>query len=212
MNKPYDGELDKASKPAEWAVLSWLLDVGFTVTDHPQGDTGPDIHVARLGKVKEEFIVEVEHMGADRTDDHGSLKYPTLSVLARRKLSDRLPTLIFHVTNNLQHALIVFDRDFKCISAKPSCISRNNPTGEAKKYVAIERVLQVRIGTQLEEPFAELNADRVRQAIEHEADVEKVRRFLSPVRPYGMSGVEWRQLLDRLSSGWPVHEPEEAPF
>jgi hypothetical protein len=212
MNKPYDGELDKCSKPAEWAVLSWLLDVGFTVTDHPQGDTGPDIHVARLGKVSEEFIVEVEHMGADRTDDQGDLKYPTLSVLARRKLSDRLPTLIFHVTNNLRHALIVFDRDFKCTAPKPACVSRNNPAGESKKYVAVERVLKVRIGTQLDQPFAEINADRVRDAIENETDVECVRRFLSPVRPYGMSGVEWRSLLDRLSSGWLVQQSLEAPF
>ena len=63
MNKPYDCDADESAKPAEWAVLSWLLDIGFTVTDHPQGDLGPDIHVARLGKVVEEFIVEVEHMG-----------------------------------------------------------------------------------------------------------------------------------------------------
>jgi hypothetical protein len=212
MNKPYDADLDHSSKPAEWAVLSWLLDVGFNVTDHPQGDTGPDIHVARLAKVNEEFIVEVEHMGADRTDADGDLVWPTLSVLARRKLSDRLPTLIFHVTNNLQHALIVFDRDFKCTETKPGCVSRNNPTGEPKKYVAIERVLKVRIGTQLDEPFAQLNADRVRDALSSERDVERVRRYLSPVRPYGMSGVEWRRFLDRLGSGWPVEQQAEAPF
>lgn len=212
MTKPYDADLDCKSKPAEWAVLSWLLDVGFTVTDHPQGDLGPDIYVARMGKVSEECIVEVEHMGPERTDDQGDLIYPTLSVLARRKLSDKLPTLIFHVTHDMQHALIVFDRDFKCTPSQSGCVSRNNTSGEPKKYVPVERVLKVRIGTKLEQPFAELNADRVRDAIENEHDVERVRRFLSPVRPYGMNGVEWRRLLERLSSGWAKPEPAEMPF
>lgn len=212
MNKPYDADLDCKSKPAEWAVLSWLLDVGFTVTDHPQGDLGPDIHVARMGKVFEECIVEVEHMGPDRTDEQGDLIYPTLSVLARRKLSDKLPTLIFHVTNDMKHALIVFDRDFKCTPSQSGCVSRNNPTGEPKKYVPVERVLKVRIGTNLNQPFAELNADRVREAIENEQDVDRVRRYLSPVRPYGMNGVEWRRLLERLSSGWTKPEPAGMPF
>jgi hypothetical protein len=182
------------------------------VTDHPQGDLGPDIHVARLGKVAEEFIVEVEHMGGDRTDEQGDLIYPTLSVLARRKLSDTLPTLIFHVTCDLKCALIVFDRDFKCTQAKAGCVSRNNPTGEPKKYVPVERVLKVRIGSRITQPFSELNADRVRDALEHEQDVARVRRFLAPVSPYGMSGVEWRSWLDRLSSGWAVAAATEAPF
>lgn len=212
MNKPYDAVLDLASKPAEWAVLSWLLDVGFTVTDHPQGDLGPDIHVARLGKVIEEFIVEVEHMGHERTDSAGDLIYPTLSVLARRKLSERLPTLIFHVTHDLKHALVVFDRDFKCTASQAGCVSKNNPTGEPKKYVPVERVLKVRIGTHMQEPFAELNADRVRSALENEDDVERVRRFLSPVRPYGMSGVEWRSLLERMNSGWRQPAMDYSPF
>ena len=212
MSKPYDCAADQSAKPAEWAVLSWLLDVGFTVTDHPQGDLGPDIHVARLGKVVEEFIVEVEHMGSDRTDDHGDLIYSTLSVLARRKLSERLPTLIFHVTADLKHALIVFDRDFKCTPAMQGCVSRNNPAGEPKKYVPVERLLKVCVGSRIDEPFAELNADRVREAIEHEQDEDRVRRFLSPVRPYGMSGVEWRCFLDRLSSGWNSAAAKELPF
>lgn len=199
MNKPYDAELDVASKPAEWAVLSWLYDVGFDVTNHPQGDVGPDIHVARLQKVPEEFIVEVEHMGLDRTDEHGDLIYPTLSTLARRKLSETLETLIFHVTHDLRHALIVFGKDFACAEVKHGCVSRNNPTGESKKYIPIERVLKVTLGARLEQPFAEMNADRVRASIENELDVEKVRRYLGVSNPYGMSGVEWRSLLDKLS-------------
>lgn len=212
MNKPYDADLDLASKPAEWAVLSWLFDLGFTVTDHPQGDLGPDIHVARLGKVVEEFIVEVEHMGEERTDLAGDLIYPTISVLARRKLSERLPTLIFHVTHDLKHALIVFDRDFKCTPPQPGCVSKNNPTGEPKKYVPVERVLKVRIGSDAQLPFAELNADRVREALEGEEDIERVRRFLKPVRPYGMSGVEWRTLLERMNCGWRQAAITESPF
>ena len=212
MIKAYDADLDCNSKPAEWAVLSWLFDAGFTVTDHPQGDKGPDIHVARFGKVLEEYIVEVEHMGPDRTYDNGDLRYSTLSVLARRKVSDKLPTLIFHVTNDMKHALIVFDRDFRCTPSNAGCVSRNNSFGEPKKYVPVERILKVRIGTKLDQPFAEINADRVRDAIENEQDIERVRRYLSPVRPYGMSGVEWRHLLERLSSGWAKPEPDEIPF
>lgn len=212
MNKPYDKELDVASKPAEWAVLSWLLDAGFDVTDHPQGDLGPDIQVARLGKVVEEFIVEVEHMGAERTDEYGDLIYDTLSVLARRKLSDKLPTLIFHVTNDLRHTLIVFDRDFKCTPTQQCCPSRNNPSGEPKKYVAVERLLKIGIGTRIEQPFAEINAGRIREALHNEHDADRVRRYLSPVRPYGMNGVEWRRLLDRLSAGWSRPELSEMPF
>lgn len=212
MSKPYDADLDRKSKPAEWAVLSWLLDVGFTVTDHPQGDTGPDIQVARLGKVAEEFIVEVEHMGAERTDEEGDLIYDTLSVLGRRKLSDRLPTLIFHVTHDLRHALVVFDRDFKCTPTQQCCPSRNNPNGEPKKYVPVERLLKVTVGSRIEHPFGELNADRVRNALEHETDIERVRMILGPVRPYGMNGVEWRRFLDRLSSGWFAESVSEMPF
>lgn len=212
MNKPYDATLDLTSKPAEWAVLSWLLDVGFTVTDHPQGDTGPDIQVARLGKVSEEFIVEVEHMGAERTDEQGDLIYDTLSVLGRRKLSDRLPTLIFHVTHDLKHALVVFDRDFKCTQTQNCCTSRNNPQGEPKKYVPIERILKVAVGSRIEQPFAEMNADRVRHALKNQSDIERVRKILGPVRPYGMNGVEWRRLLDRLSSGWVIESANDMPF
>lgn len=212
MNKPYDAELDRASKPAEWAVVSWLLDAGFNVTDHPQGDLGPDIKVARLGKVAEEFIVEVECMGQDRTDEQGDLLYSTLSVLGRRKLSDQLPTLIFHVTHDMKYAMIVFDRDFKCTPTQECCASRNNPQGEPKKYVPIERVLKVAIGSRIEQPFAELNAERVRQALANEDDIERVRRILGPVRPYGMNGVEWRRMLDRLSSGWLVAAASEMPF
>lgn len=201
MNKPYDLSLDKACEPAEWAVLSWLLDVGFTVTDHPQGEKGPDIHVARLGKTIEEFIVEVELMGRDRTDEIGDVKYPTLSVLARRKMSASLPTLIFHVTHDLRHAHIVFDRDFVTTPTQAGKMSSNHFCGEGKKYVPVERVLKVTVGAPLDQPFADINAERVRDAVAHEIDAEKVRRLLGPVRPYGMSGVEWRSMTAMLSAG-----------
>lgn len=49
------------------------------------------------------------------------------------------------------------------------------------------------------QPFAEMNADRVRASIENEPDVETVRRYLGGSSPYGMGGVEWRGLLDSLS-------------
>lgn len=137
MNKPYDSKLDRSSEPAEWAVTDWLHSVGFVVTVHPQGKVGPDIHVAKLKKVPEEFIVEVEHMGIDRTDEHGDLIYSTLSTLARRKLSETLETLIFHVTHDMKHALIVFGKDFACAPIKQGCVSRNNQTGESKKYIPI---------------------------------------------------------------------------
>ena len=212
MNKPYDCDADESAKPAEWAVLSWLLDIGFTVTDHPQGDLGPDIHVARLGKVVEEFIVEVEHMGADRTNELGDIRYPTISVLARRKISDKLPTLIFHVTHDMRHTHIVFDRDFQATPTVQGRMSANHTSGEPKKYVAIERVLKVHVGQRIEMPFAEMNADRVRDAIEHETDIEVVRRYLGPVRPYGMHGVEWKRLLTRLSDGLLPVTTEDMPF
>jgi hypothetical protein len=212
LNKPYDEDLDQASKPAEWAVLSWLLDVGFTVTDHPQGDKGPDIHVARLGHVIEEFIVEVELMGEGRTDINGDCIYPTLSVLARRKMSTTLPTLIFHVTNDLRHALIVFDRDFKATPTQQGRMSANHTSGEPKKYVNVERVLKLKIGTALDSPFADLNTDRIRNAIEHETDVEVLRRYLGPVKPYGMNGVEWRRLISQISSGQWKPQCEQMPF
>ena len=212
MNKPYDAELDQSSKPAEWAVLSWLFDAGFDVTDHPQGDLGPDIKTARFGKVTEEFIVEVEHMGQDRTDEKGDLIYSTLSVLGRRKLSDELPTLIFHVTHDMRYALIVFDRDFKCTPTKSCCPSRNNPQCEPKKYVPIERVLKVAIGSRIEKPFAELNAERVRQALANEDDVDRVRRILGLVRPYGINGVEYRRMLNRLTGGWFVEATSDMSF
>jgi hypothetical protein len=201
MNKPYDSALDEASEPAEWAVLSWLLDVQFTVTDHPQGDKGPDIHVARLGKTIEEFIVEVELMGQERTNEVGDVLYPTLSVLARRKMSTSLPTLIFHVTHNLKYAHIVFDRDFVTTPTQAGKLSANHRFGEDKKYVPIERVLKVTIGSPLDEPFADINANRVRDMVAHETDAAKVRRILGPVRPYGMSGVEWRRMTSMLADG-----------
>lgn len=212
MNKPYDEDADESAKPAEWAVLSWLLDNGFTVTDHPQGDKGPDIHVARLGRVAEEFIVEVEHMGDGRTDECGDCKYPTLSVLARRKMSATLPTLIFHVTHDLRHVHIVFDRDFHATPTQQNRLSANHTSGEPKKYVNVERVLKLTIGTMIEKPFADLNADRTRDAIEHAIDIDEVRRYLGPVKPYGMSGVEWRRLLAKICSGDWTLQPAEMPF
>jgi len=201
MSKPYDSTLDEASQPGEWAVLSWLLDVGFTVTDHPQGDKGPDIHVARLGKTIEEFIVEVELMGQERTNEVGDLIYATLSVLARRKISTSLPTFIFHVTHDLRHAHIVFDRDFVTTLTQTGQLSSNHRSGEGKKYVPIERVLRVTIGAPLDEPFADINSNRVRDMVAHETDGAKVRRILGPVRPYGMSGVEWRRMTSMLAEG-----------
>lgn len=212
MNKPYEETADEAGRPAECAVLSWLLDVGFTVTDHPDGDTGADIHVAKLGKVVEEFIVEVERMGLDRTDENGDCRYPTLSVLARRKMSATLPTLIFHATHDLQYVHIVFDRDFHATPTEHGRMSANHTSGEGKKYVPVERVLKLKVGTVIAAPFADLNMNRVRAALEHETDIERVKRFLFPVRPYGMNGVEWRRLIAKASSGKWTAADSDMPF
>lgn len=205
MTKTYDAKLDEQCKPAEWAMLSWLMDAGFTVTDHPQGACGPDIHIARLAKVNEEFIVEVELMevpgSRPRTDESGFLLYDTLSVLARRKVSATLPTLICQVTGDLRHVFIVFDRDFQAFPTRQCCASANNPAGDDKKYVPVERVLRMQIGSRLDCSIAEINRMRVVDALEATCDLETWRKHLAPVRPYGMTGVEWRRFLDRMNVG-----------
>lgn len=212
MSKPYNKDADESAKPAEWAVLSWLLDNGFTVTNHPQGEKGPDIHVARLGRVAEEFIVEVERMGHNRTDRYGDLVYPTLSVLARRKMSSALPTFIFHVTHDLKYVHIVFDRDFHATETCDDQRSENNSRGESKKYVRVERVLKLQVGSLIEQPLSELNYQRTKQGLEWSADIEEMRRYLAPVRPYGMTGVEWRRLLGQVISGDWSTQSAEMPF
>jgi len=205
VTKTYDAALDEHCKPAEWAMLSWLMDAGFTVTDHPQGACGPDIHVARMAKVNEEFIVEVELMevpgSRPRTDDDGYLLYDTLSVLARRKVSATLKTLICQVTRDLRHVFIVFDRDFQAFPTKKCCPSANSPTGDDKKYVPVERVLRMKIGSRLDNSIAEINRMRVVDALEETCELDTWRRHLARVRPYGITGVEYRRLLDRMTAG-----------
>ena len=211
MNKPYDAELDDASKIAEWSVVSWLMDSGFTVTDHPQGPTGPDVLVARLGRAAEQFVVEVEHMGANRTNEIGDVSFATISVLSRRKMSATLNTLIFHVTNDLKYVHIVFDRDF--LAAPVTHGNSSNFIGcEGKKYVDRERVLKVKNGSLIDQPFADMNVDRVRAALEHETDPRVVRKYLGGVRPYGMHAYEWHRYLGRLNDGSLPVTHEDQPF
>ena len=156
-------------------------------------------------------MFEVEHMGATRTDEIGDLAFPTLSVLARRKVSDTLNTLIFHVTNDLRYAHIVFDRDFRA-AAETNGSSSNFAGSEKKKLIDKERILKVKVGQMLEAPFADMNADRVRDALEHETDPAVVKKYIGGVRPHGMNGVEWRRYLSKLSCGSLPVTHEEFPF
>jgi hypothetical protein len=107
---------------------------------------------------------------------------------------------------------IVFDRDFQATPTQQNRLSANHSSGEAKKYVNVERVLKLTVGAMIDKPFADLNADRTRDALEHEIDIEAVRRYLGPVKPYGMSGVEWRRLIGQISSGKWTPQPAEMPF
>jgi hypothetical protein len=170
---------------AEGIVMEFFRRSGFEVIDHPWGDTGADIYVKRNGKSFEEYVVEVEQLGHGRPEK--ARRYGTLNVLGRRKVHGEIPTLFFHVTDSASPKLsyVVFENDFLHF---PTIVlsSANNPKGDLKKQIPLERVLVLDMGGVMSQTIAQANLVRVWKAMTSRKFAYKKGKFLEPSPLFGV--------------------------
>lgn len=192
VHKPYSTELGEYGKAAEQAVQNWLFRNGYVISPLPHGAFKWDCLACNDA---EKAYVEVERRGSWA---HGCFPFDTVHVPVRRIKSG--DAWLFVVRDDLNAALLVF---FRYIQACAEIEVENKfvPSGEHFRDVPIELCLPIDMLDASARTIAERNRDRVLSLFNYWKNrgctSDYLRKILGPIEPYGMSTVEYHELLKR---------------
>lgn len=188
--KKYDPTSGEFGKAGEQFVADMMRRRGFKCTVLPHGTFGADL---LCESQYERFYVETER----RTQStwratSPAFPYTTYNYLARRKLTkDRI---LIVLRCDMRVMLVVFSED--AIRAQESAISNVHVKNEGARLVPIERCILIGTDDHIGKTFAEINADRVRAAVDRYKNSPAKWKYLGSSCPYGVSEDEYRRMLN----------------
>lgn len=192
--KRYDTTSGEYGKAGEQFVADMMRRRGFKCTTLPHGTFGADLVCESQ---YEKFYVETERRSTMTWKATSPLfPYPTYNYLARRKLTEDRILIVLRC--DMKVMLIVFSED--AMHAEESKISNVHVNGESAKIVPIERCVLIGTDEDTGKTFAEINANRVRAAVERYKNSPTRWKYLGSNCPYGISEDEYRRMLIGVTS------------
>ena len=179
----FDTNAGDHGRAGEIAIMAWLKRSNIQATHLPEGNYGVDIICEIAG---ESHRLEVERRDINWV--MGQFAYPNVHVQARRKLTvnDTFITL----SQNMEHGLVVFGQDI--VDAPTTECDNKRMNQEIMRLVTPQRCLPVCLLDPLVASFGQLNAKRVRDAMDLIHDWPTQMKYLGYTPPYGMSEAEWK--------------------
>ena len=145
----------------------------------------------------ERFYADVERR-SDRTWTGADwMRWPTLHVLARRKVESGV--LFFTMSSDMTKAYVSFPEDLATV--KPIAMDNIHAKGEAIRDHEILRCLPLDLTKPIDGSLASMNAARVRNVVRNSGSYSVVMRTLRGREPfgfgcpYGISDDEWQEML-----------------
>ena len=191
---PGDGEYGDAG---EVAVREYMTRNRYKSVRHPNGIYGEDVE---LESDCERFYIEVERTTERRWKGSSWFSFPTLHVLARRKIT---PTrMFFTLSADMSKAYVSFPDDLKRVD--PVKMDNIHVKGEEIRDHDILRCLPLDLRQPINGSLARMNVERVRFLA---AEVSCQRSYQNAIRalrgrapspfgpPYGMDADEWNELV-----------------
>jgi hypothetical protein len=192
--KRYDATSGEFGKAGEQFVADMMRRRGFRCTVLPHGTYGADL---LCESQYERFYVETERRTLSTWKPTSQMfPYPTYNYLARRKLTkDRILVVL---RSDMKVMLVVFSED--AMHAEASSISNVHVKNEGVKIIPVERCIVIGTDEQMGRTFAEINADRVRDAVERYRNSSAKWKYLGSNCPYGVSDDEYRRMLNGVTA------------
>jgi hypothetical protein len=178
----------------ESCVRQYIKSNGYHANKHPNGIYREDVEFVSN---RERFFIEVERCGSNRWDGSDWWNWPTLHVLARRKVE--AGTLFFTLSADMKKAYVSFPLDLLCVAP----VRKNNrfATGEEIRDHEILRCLPLDMTQPIAGSIAEMNANRVREIVATSQSYTHITRVLTGREPYafeapyGVDDDEWREMI-----------------
>jgi hypothetical protein len=195
--KVYDAGDGEYGDAGEVAVREYMKRNGYEAVRHPNGIYGEDVE---LESDCERFYIEVERTTERRWKGSSWFSFPTLHVLARRKVT---PTRMFiTLSADMSKAYVSFPDDLKRV--EPVKMDNIHVQGEAIRDHDILRCLPLDLRQPINGSLARMNVERVRSLADQVSCQRSYQNAIRALRgkspspfgpPYGMDADEWNELV-----------------
>jgi hypothetical protein len=192
--KKYDEADGEFGANGEARLRQYIRSCNYEANKHPHGIYGEDIEYV---SATERFYADVERR-SDRTwTGKDWMRWPTLHVLARRKVAPGV--LFFTMSSDMTKAYVSFPEDLATVN--PIQMDNVHAKGEQIRDHEILRCLPLDLTKPIDGSIASMNAARVRDIVRNSTSYAVVMRTLRGREPYGfgspygISDDEWQEML-----------------
>lgn len=191
--KKYDAGDGEYGRTGEARFRQYILSSGYQAIHHPNGKYGPDVEYE---SDSERFYVDIERATSRRWHGDAWLRYQTLHVLARRKITPG--TMIVTMSADMSRAYVSFPDDLLRVNPEP--MTNRHVESESIRNHEIMRCLPLDLSCPVDGSLAHMNVRRVRQLAaqgnyDHAIRALRGRCPFSFGPPYGMDPDEWSMLI-----------------
>lgn len=192
--KQYDERDGSHGRNGEAAFRQFIRRSGYEPIKHPHGIYGLDVEFV---SETERFYADVERRKSGTWHGDQWLKWPTLHVLARRRVSPGV--LFFTLSANMTKAYVSFPNDLLAVPPQP--MNNIHVVEEPIRDHEILRCLPLDLTGKIDGSLAQMNARRVRNLVKTSTSYTEIMRALRGVEPYafgppyGIDDEEWREMI-----------------
>jgi hypothetical protein len=195
--KVYDAGDGEYGDAGEVAVREYMKRNRYKSIRHPNGIYGEDVELA---SDCERFYIEVERATERRWKGSEWFSFPTLHVLARRKITPA--RMFFTLSADMSKAYVSFPEDLTRV--QPVAMDNIHAKGEAIRDHDILRCLPLDLRQPINGSLAQMNVERVRCLADEVSCWRSYQRAIRALRgkapcvfgpPYGMDADEWTELV-----------------